>query len=87
MDMVRSALWRGCLGGIGMTLMFFLISGVTYLALNQSGLTYNLVLLLSVASGPVIGTCGLLGVLYLRAMRAQSSRPSGRDETTQGNSP
>lgn len=87
MEIVRTALWRGCLGGIGMALLFLLISAITYVALNDSGLTYNLVLLLTIASGPVIGTCGVLGVLYLRATRAQTSKPSGRDETTQGNTP
>lgn len=86
MDVVRAALWKGCLGGLGLAVLFLVISGLTYLFLSQTSTPYNLVLLLSIASGPIIGTGGLLAILYFRALRAQRAS-AATDETTQRDSP
>ncbi len=67
MDIVTTGLWKGCLGGIGLAIVFFIISGLTYLILIQVGLPRNIVLFITVASGPIIGTLGLAAVLLIRA--------------------
>lgn len=85
-SVVRTGLWKGCLGGIGLVLVFFLVSGVTYFLLGFTSLSHNIVLLLSIASGPVIGTFGLLLPLYLRARRQIQTTPKS-DETTAGDAP
>ncbi len=68
-QIVAGALGKGCLGGIGLALAFLALSAATYGLLATLGLPYNLVLLLSVASGPILGTALLLVVAYRRAAR------------------
>jgi hypothetical protein len=86
MDVVRTGLWKGCLGGLGLVIVFFIISGLTYLLLSQAGLSNGMTIVLSIASGPIIGTLGVLLPLYLRARRALQS-DSTIDETTQRDAP
>lgn len=86
MDVVRTGLWKGCLGGIGLVIVFFIISGLTYLVLSQTQLSHGMALVLSIVSGPIIGTLGVLVPLYLRARRALRSN-TAIDETTQRDAP
>jgi hypothetical protein len=67
MNTVTTGLWKGCLGGIGLAIVFFIISGMTYLILSKTGLSSNVVLFIAIASGPIIGTFGLAAILWLRA--------------------
>ncbi|HEC23318.1 MAG TPA: hypothetical protein ENI95_10425 [Chloroflexi bacterium] len=84
--LVAGALGRGCLGGLGLALLFLVISGLMYLLLPLTGLPQNVVLLLAVASGPVIGTAIALTVFLIRASRMYV--PSGgEDEATEGDAP
>ncbi len=86
MDVVRTGLWKGCLGGLGLVIVFFIISGLTYLVLSQAGLSSGVTLVVSIVSGPIIGTLGVLLPIYLRARRGLRS-DSKTDETTQGDAP
>jgi len=86
MDVVRAGLWKGCLGGLGLVVVFFIISGLTYLLLGQTTLSPNVILVISIASGPLIGTFGILIPLYLRARR-QLQAATKADETAQGDAP
>ncbi len=86
MDVVRTGLWKGCLGGLGLVIVFFIISGLTYLLLSLARLSSGVILVVSIVSGPIIGTLGVLVPLYLRARRAL--RPDSIiDETTQRDAP
>ncbi len=68
MTPVATGLWKGCLGGIGLAFVYFIISGLTYLVLIQIGLPLKSILFVTVASGPIIGTFGLIAaVLWVRA--------------------
>jgi hypothetical protein len=80
MDVVRTALWKGCLGGFGLAILYVVIGGLAYIILSQLNLSYNLVLLVAIASGPVFGTGGLLAVLYWHARRAHQSMARSDDE-------
>lgn len=83
---VRTGLLKGCLGGLGLVIIFFVIGGLTYLLLGTTTLSRNVILVLSILSGPVIGTFGLLLPLYLRASR-QVRNAAKSDETTPGDAP
>jgi hypothetical protein len=71
--LIREGLAKGCLGGLGLTVVFLAISAAVYLLLIQSGLQLMLVLLLTILSGPVIGTGGLLLFLYRRSTKQLKS--------------
>lgn len=86
MDVVRAGLVKGCLGGLAMVVVFFVISGLTYWLLSQTSLSREVVLVLAIASGPAIGTAGVLGPIYIRARRALNA-PSTTDETAAGDAP
>ena len=60
MDTVTTGLLKGCLAGLGLVVVFFAISGLTYLVLNLIGLPHRMVLFLSIGSGPIVGMaeCG-----------------------------
>ncbi len=82
-DVIRVGLWKGCLGGLGMALVFLIISGLIYLILIQTGLNLNLVWFFAILSGPLIGTAGLLVFVYRRAAKERSLVTSeAEDETT-----
>ncbi|MBN1428180.1 MAG: hypothetical protein JXB07_07335 [Anaerolineae bacterium] len=72
MTTVTTALWKGCLGGIGLAMVFFAISGITYLILTHTGLSYRMILFVTFASGPIIGTLGMSAILGTLALRAQT---------------
>ena len=80
--LVATALWKGCLGGLGLGVVFLLISGLTYLALSGMRLGHNILLLLTIASGPVLGTSILLAVLLLHSTRRHRRATEIQDETT-----
>ena len=84
MDTVATGLLKGCLAGIGLVLIFFAISGLTYLTLNLTGMAHRLVLFLSIGSGPIVGTLGICIVLWLNALRAQAemNKKDDQQETT-----
>ena len=83
---VRTGLLKGCLGGLGLVVVFFVISGLTYLLLGTTQVPQNIILVLSILSGPLIGTFGLLVPLYLRARRQLQNAPKS-DETTPRDAP
>ena len=85
-SVVRAGLLKGCLGGLGLVVVFFAISGLTYLLLVGTEISHNVVLVLSIVSGPAIGTFGLLLPLYLRARR-QIQPATKSDETAPGDAP
>lgn len=74
MDTVTTALWKGCLAGIGLVAVFLAISGLAYLVLSQTGLPRNIILLVTIGSGPIIGTFGLCAILWVRARRQSGIR-------------
>ena len=80
MDTVTTGLLKGCLAGLGLVGVFFAISGLTYLVLNLIGLPHRMVLFLSIGSGPIVGTFGVCGVLWLRALRIQAEMTSRGEE-------
>lgn len=64
------AVGKGCLAGLGLLVLFVLISGLTYLALLPLGLSENVHLLFTIATGPIVGTA--LGLLIAwRILRRQ----------------
>ena len=71
MNTVTTGLWKGCLGGVGLAILFFILSGLTYLILSRTGLPPNIVLFVTIASGPIIGTFGFAGVLLGIRARAR----------------
>jgi hypothetical protein len=71
--LIREGLVKGCLGGLGLTVIFLAISAATFLLLDESGLQRTFVLIISIISGPVIGTGGLLLFLYRRSSQRLKS--------------
>ncbi len=65
------AVRSGCLWGIGLLILFALISGGVYLAGGAFGLSERWQLLVSVASGPICGTFLVVLLFYSRGMKAQ----------------
>jgi hypothetical protein len=87
MNAVTTGLWKGCLGGIGLAAVFFFISGLTYLILSQTGLSPNIALFFTIASGPIVGTFGLAAIVWFRAhaqvqttAKIDSDHPSTLDD-------
>jgi hypothetical protein len=66
---VGSALGKGCLAGLGLAVLFALISLMVYLLSGPFGLDQNVRLLLTFASGPVLGTILALAVFWLITRR------------------
>ena len=79
MNIFTAALWKGCLGGIGLVLVFFAISGIAYLILSLAGLPQRTILFVSVGSGPIIGTLGFSTILLVRALRAQTEMSNRKE--------
>ncbi len=57
-----------------MAAVFLAISGLTYLILSQSGLPRNIILLVTIGSGPIIGTFGICAILWIRARAQMGNR-------------
>lgn len=66
-DEVRVALGRGCLAGLGLAVIFVLVSGLLYLAARSFGLEQGLALVIGIAGGPVVVSAIVLGGVALRA--------------------
>lgn len=62
-------LWKGCLGGVGLTAVFLGISAFTYFVMGFIDAPRNIVLLVSIASGPIIGTILLIIFAFWLASR------------------
>lgn len=69
---IGPAFGRGCLLGLGLLVLFVAISGVLYLALLLTDLPENIRLLISIASGPILGTVIGLLVAWRLMNRPQS---------------
>ncbi len=78
---VSSALGKGCLAGIGLALMFFAISLLTYLLTGLLSLPHHIRLLIATASGPVVGT---LMITVLAWNLSQRSKPVPSPMTRNG---
>lgn len=57
-------LGMGCLAGLGLTLSFFVLSGLLYLLLGLLNLSQNARLLVALVAGPTVGT-GLVLIGWL----------------------
>jgi hypothetical protein len=80
---VSAGLGKGCLAGLGLALLFFLISGGVYLALGAFSLERNIRLLFTFLSGPVIGTVLVVVVLYVQSLANQKNfDPKPLDDET-----
>lgn len=84
---VATALWKGCLGGVGIALVFLIISGAAYLLLSQLALPQNLVLFVAILSGPLLGTIGLILFVWFRRPGSQPRTTNAGDETTSRDTP
>ncbi len=67
MTEIAPTLGKGCLTGLGLAVLFVVIGGLAYLVLSQFDVPPNIMLLISIAGGPIIGTMGTLIVLWLWA--------------------
>ncbi len=70
-NVVALALWQGCLAGLGLALTFLVISGLSYLFLLLVGAGSQIRLLITVASGPILGTGLILLIVLLRSIGTQ----------------
>jgi hypothetical protein len=77
MSAVTTGLWKGCLGGIGLAIVFFIISIVVLLTLSQTAMPPKIILFITIASGPIIGTFGFAAVLLWARTRAGKNRDQG----------
>lgn len=85
-SMISPGLGKGCLAGLVLAAGFLVISGVVYLLLSPIGLPRNILLLISIASGPILGNLIVLIVFLIRSKSAQ--RQYQRDhETTSRDAP
>lgn len=87
MDVVRTALAKGCLGGLGMAIVYIILGGALYLMLAQTALPQSLVMIISIAGGPVIGTAGALAILYVRARNTHGNTLESGQGTTGTDAP
>ena len=71
--LVAATLGKGCLAGLGLAGVFFVISSLMYLILSGVGLPHNILLLLTIASGPILGT-GIAFTVLLLVRPGQSQR-------------
>jgi hypothetical protein len=72
-----AVLWKGCLGGIGLTALFFVISGSAYFILSSMDVPRNLLLFGSIGSGPICGTFVLIGVaVWIASRQKPGPRPT-----------
>lgn len=66
--LMTQGLGRGCLLGLGLVGLFFVISLSLYALMNLLGLPRNIVLLVAIGGGPILGT--ILGVAGFYAWAA-----------------
>ncbi|MGF1507006.1 MAG: hypothetical protein GYB64_00805 [Chloroflexi bacterium] len=81
---VAVGLGKGCLAGLGLAVLFLVVSALTYALLGLFDLPVNIRLLLTFLSGPVLGTVGVIIVLYMRSLANQQNfdpKPLPDDET------
>jgi len=64
---VQPALGRGCAIGLGLALLFVVLTAILYVVLGASGLPENIRLLIAIAGGPIGGTVIAFVVLSLYA--------------------
>ena len=69
-ESVSRGICLGCLGGLAMAIAMLVIGGTIYIILKLMGLSPNMILCFSLASGPVIGNGLLLAYSYSRSRRA-----------------
>lgn len=81
-QMVINSLGKGCLAGLGLALVFIVISGTVYLILSSFDLPRNLLLLFSIASGPIIGNLIAITIFVIRSRQIKKNsfdEPTSRD--------
>jgi hypothetical protein len=87
-QVVTNSLGKGCLAGLGLAAIFVVISGVVYLLLSSFDLPRNLLLLFSIASGPIVGNVIVVFIFVIRSRRIQSQmKKNAFDETTPRDTP
>lgn len=69
-------LGKGCLGGLALAVVFLGISGTAYLLMGMTDAPRRIALLVSVASGPILGTVLLIIFgFWLAARQKPGPRP------------
>ena len=68
-ESVSRGIGLGCLGGLAMAIAMLIIGGITYLILKLVGISPNMILCFSLASGPILGNGLLLAYFYSRSRR------------------
>lgn len=87
-QVVTNSLGKGCLAGLGLAAIFVVISGAVYLLLSSLDLPRNLLLLFSIASGPIVGNVIIVFIFVIRSRRIQSQTAKKPfDETTPRDTP
>jgi len=87
------ALRAGCLWGLGLVLLFFVISGIAYVLTGFMLLDESIRLLITFSCGPILGTAIVIVVYYARAVKQQreylekSKFELQQDETTPWDAP
>jgi len=69
---IGPAFGKGCLLGLGLVVLFAAISGLLWLALLLTDLPENIRLLISIATGPILGTVIGLFVAWRMMNRRQA---------------
>ena len=87
MGVVSAGLGKGCLAGLGLAVGFFAISGLVYLLLGPFGLERNIRLLLTIVSGPILGTLAVVVIFLQRSARARRVAERGADEPASRDAP
>lgn len=67
--LVGSALGKGCLAGVGVALLFFVLSLLVYLLIGPFALPSNVRLLVTFVSGPILGTGVVLAAFWVFVRR------------------
>jgi uncharacterized membrane protein len=83
---IPPGLGKGCLAGLALAVGFLVISGLVYLVLSLASLPRNILLLVSIASGPILGNVIVLIVFLLRSKKVQRQYQKDH-ETTSRNTP
>jgi uncharacterized integral membrane protein len=87
-QVVTNSLGKGCLAGLGLAAIFVVISGAVYLFLSSFDLPRNLLLLFSIASGPIVGNVIIVFIFVIRSRRIQSQMSKNHyNETTPRDAP
>lgn len=84
-ESVSRGIGLGCLGGLAMAITMLIIGGTFYLILTLTGLSPNMILCISLASGPILGNALLFAYSYSRSrrmLRNQSSKINRSESQT-----